>query len=489
MSDSKKSQVKHSGNTADLLSHFREQRHEENRVEVSAVYGACFVYHPEGCDQCSIYLEHLREDIERRPFMYVFTKDEILSGLNDTWPHIREYIQQLDEARATFKRELYDETAINHRLRNENKDLRAQIITLETRLESLQPPSLSERILVPTPTTESPTGSHPLTTPLTQEEEPEGACLPVFLYAVRIPRLLPGVPTGVLVGREERTSRARPEIGGKKIAWEYLAEMMESQCEWLSGLPDTSFNVYDNEGYFLEQDVDVAAWLTKVIGELPRQAVMLHMKDVFGSRTNFDTACIGFDLNLFCAELHRSRWLTETSLPLRIGSQITKGIKGRTQIETVKILEGPEFLKLVLEHCSLSREQIYHQIILYMIWDDEKWPLSSAAIERAAYMALREQEKAPYKGKKPATANRQSKPSVHAPTPAKTGESSRQQLDADLESYGQAREQVLPYDEAPPSGEPDAGEIAPPPGGANITLYDESTMDIDHIVEDIYRDC
>ncbi|KIJ28298.1 hypothetical protein M422DRAFT_270442 [Sphaerobolus stellatus SS14] len=98
-------------------------------------------------------------------------------------------------------------------------------------------------------------------------------------------------------------------------------------------------------------------------------------------------------------------------------------------------------------------------------------------IERATYMALREQEKAPYKGKKPVTANRQSKPSVHAPTPAKTGESSWQRLDADLESYGQAREQVLPYDEAPLSG------------GANSTLYDESTMDIDQIVGDIYRDC
>ncbi|KIJ48442.1 hypothetical protein M422DRAFT_247782 [Sphaerobolus stellatus SS14] len=230
----------------------------------------------------------------------------------------------------------------------------------------------------------------------------------------------------------------------------------------------------DNDGYFLEQDVDVIAWLTKIIGELPRQAVMLCMKDVFGSRTNFDTAFIGFDPNLLCAEMHQTRWLTNASLPLRIGSHITKGIKGKTQIETAKIPEGPEFLKLVLDHCSLSREQIYHQIIPYMIRDDEKRPLSAAAVERASYMALREQEKAPYKGKKPATANRQSKPSVHTPTPAKT------------ESYGQAHEQVLPYDEAPPSGEPEAGEIAPPSGGANSTLYDESTMDVDPELDDIY---
>ncbi|KIJ33673.1 hypothetical protein M422DRAFT_100084, partial [Sphaerobolus stellatus SS14] len=31
---------------------------------------------------------------------------------------------------------------------------------------------------------------------------------------------------------EEATSRPRPEIGGRKINWEYLAEMTESQCEW-----------------------------------------------------------------------------------------------------------------------------------------------------------------------------------------------------------------------------------------------------------------
>ncbi|KIJ43844.1 hypothetical protein M422DRAFT_252755 [Sphaerobolus stellatus SS14] len=207
----------------------------------------------------------------------------------------------------------------------------------------------------------------------------------------------------------------------------------------------------DSDSYFLEEDVDIAAWLTQVIGELPRQAIMLHMKDVFGSHTNFDTAFIGFDPNLLCAEMHRTRWLTDASLPLHIGSQITKGIKGKTQIETAKIPEGPEFLKLVLEHCSLSREQIYYQIIPYMIRDDEKRPLSTAAVERTAYMALCEQEKAPYKGKKPATANKQPKPSVHAPTPVKASESSWQQLDTDLESYGQAHEQVLPYDEAPPS--------------------------------------
>ncbi|KIJ56102.1 hypothetical protein M422DRAFT_239306 [Sphaerobolus stellatus SS14] len=114
-----------------------------------------------------------------------------------------------------------------------------------------------------------------------------------------------------------------------------------------------------------------------------------------------------------------------------------------------------------------------------MIRDDEKQPLSLAAVECATYMALQNQEKASYKGKRPATASRQSKPSVHAPTPAKT----------DLESYDQACEQVLPFDEAPPSDEPESGETAPLSGGATSALHDESTMDINQIMDDIYRDC
>ncbi|KIJ26458.1 hypothetical protein M422DRAFT_272438 [Sphaerobolus stellatus SS14] len=116
-----------------------------------------------------------------------------------------------------------------------------------------------------------------------------------------------------------------------------------------------------------------------------------------------------------------------------------------------------------------------------MIRDDAKHPLSAAGVECTTYMALCNQENAPYKGKSLVTGTSQSKSLVHAPTPAKTGESSQQRLDADLESYGQVREQVLPYDEAPPSNEPESGETAPPSGGATSTLHDESTMDIDQI--------
>ncbi|KIJ56007.1 hypothetical protein M422DRAFT_239188 [Sphaerobolus stellatus SS14] len=320
MPNSQKSQVKRSGNTADLLSQFCKQRaqHKENHVE------------------------------------------------------------QMDESCATFERELYEETAVNHGLHNENEDLRTQIIKLETHIESLQPTSLSECIIAPTPTTESPTGSQALTTPVKAS------------YSTKCAHKLDE--------NEDFLNKVR-KYDSRPDHWSLY--MWTALVGWHQN-PMSVPNVLreDSKGYFLEQDVDVTAWLTKVIGELPRQAIMLHMKGIFGSCTNFETACYGFNLNLFGTEMHRSRWLTNASLPLRIGSQITEGIKAKTQIEP-----------------------IYNQIIPYMIWDDERQSLSVAAVECTAYMALREQEKALYKGKKPVTANRQSKPSVHAPTPAKTGAS------------------------------------------------------------------
>ncbi|KIJ43431.1 hypothetical protein M422DRAFT_253314 [Sphaerobolus stellatus SS14] len=89
-------------------------------------------------------------------------------------------------------------------------------------------------------------------------------------------------------------------------------------------------------------------------------------------------------------------------------------------------------------------------------------------------------------GKRPVTGSLQSWLSLHAPTPVKTGESSHQRLDADLDSYNQVPEPVLPYEEEPPHGEPKTGDIAPPSVGANKTLTDESHMDVDPELDDIY---
>ena len=166
-----------------------------------------------------------------------------------------------------------------------------------------------------------------------------------------------------------------------------------------------------------------------------------------------------------------------------------KGSSAASQeTKTEKLPRGPDFLVLVLKHCALSRVQIYDRIIPYMIRHEEKRPCSRAGSERAAYMHLNQRPPAPYKGKRPVTGSLQSRISAHAPTPVKTGEPSRQRLDADLDDYNQVRDPVLPYEEEPPSGEPAAEDVAPTTAGAHSSLTDENTMDIDHIVEDIYGD-
>ncbi|KIJ30493.1 hypothetical protein M422DRAFT_267914 [Sphaerobolus stellatus SS14] len=177
--------------------------------------------------------------------------------------------------------------------------------------------------------------------------------------------------------------------------------------------------IRDNaDGYFLEEDIDVATWLNKIIADNSRPAFMSRMKAVFGSSLAFKTIFSGFDSNSLKPDFQQLRWITDTSTPVRLGSQIIKGIKGKPQTtESVKIPQGAEFLALLLKHCSLSREQIYQRIIPYMERDEEKRPLSTAAMD----------------------------------------------------------------------GEVETGDNAPPDAGASSTLPDESTMDIDPELDDIYR--
>ncbi|KIJ28838.1 hypothetical protein M422DRAFT_269796 [Sphaerobolus stellatus SS14] len=366
-----------SGNAADLLSRFHDQqaKRDENRIEVGTVFGACFIYHPKGCERCSTYLEHLLADIEQRPAKFSFSKDEILDGLHEAWPHVSSYITDLNEEQVTLENELFQEKADNHQLRDDVDDLKEKIQELEARLLSLQPSTTaSERSLALT----SPADNSPAV------------------------------------------------------------------------------------GYFLKEDIDVVAWLNKIIVDNSQPAFMNCMKIVFGSRLTFEMVFNGFNSNSLKPEYQQMCWITDSSTPIWLGSQITKGTKSKSQTtESVKIPQGSEFLALILKHCSLSREQTYEHIIPYMERDEEKRPMIAAAMERARL-------------------------SAHVPTAVQTGESSQQRLDTDLDSYNQVRELVLPYDEAPPSGTPDVEMDVRAVAGTSSTLHNESTMHVDPELEDLY---
>ncbi|KIJ28092.1 hypothetical protein M422DRAFT_270670 [Sphaerobolus stellatus SS14] len=425
MSDSKESQSKCSRNAAELLPRLREKQaqHDENCIEVGTVYGACFIYHPEGCNKCSGYLEHLLEDISQHPARFSFSRDEILNGVDEAWPHITKYIHDMDALCSTLEKELEVEKADNRQLRSELDDLDEKIQELEARLLSLQP--------------ETPTGDRSVTVASNTD---------ISSSDVASHPLVP---------------EQRPEYWSLYM-WNVLKDWHTNPMSIPNAIRD------NHNGYFLEEDIDVATWISKVAADISHPAFMNQMKAVFGSRVNFEMAFSGFDKNLLTAD-HETT-ISSTS----------------QEIKTEKLPKGPDFLALVLKHCALSRVQIYDQIIPYMSRHEEKRPFSRAGSERAAYTHINHHPPAHYKGKRPVTGLLQSRLSAHAPTPVKTGESSRQRLDEDLDSYNQVQDPVLPYEEEPPSGEPAAGNTEPPAKGVSTTLTNESHMDVDPELDDIY---
>ncbi|KIJ56280.1 hypothetical protein M422DRAFT_239499 [Sphaerobolus stellatus SS14] len=425
MSDSKESQYKRSRNAADLLSRFRKKQaqRDENHVKVGTIYGACFVYHPEGCERCSKYLGHLLEDISQRPSRFSFSRDEILDGIHNVWPHITEYIHDLDVSRSTLEKELDIEKADNHWLHSKIDDLDETIQELEACILSLQPKNPVDDQSIPVAST-------------TNIPASDVGLHPYFQNHVMVPE-------------------KRPDYWSLYM-WNVLKEWHTNPMSIPNALRD------DHDGYFLKEDIDVAAWVSKVALDISRPAFMEQMKAVFGSCDNFDTAFSGFTMNLLKPDHEAIMWITDSSTLLRIGTHIVKGRPPKSQdTKPERLPTGPDFLVLVLEH--------------------SKQPCSCAGSERAAYMHLNQRPLAPHKGKQPVTASLQSWLSAHAPTPVQTGESSHQQLDEDLDNYNQVRDPVLPYEEEPPSGEPEAGDVAPTMADANSSLPDENTMDIDQI--------
>ncbi|KIJ45399.1 hypothetical protein M422DRAFT_251174 [Sphaerobolus stellatus SS14] len=367
MTNSKESQSKRSRNAAELLACFREKQaqRDENRVEVSAVHGACF-----------------------RPARFSFSKDEILDGIHGAWPHISEYIRGLDISRATLEKELDLEKTDNR--------------------QSLQPkPPTGDQSITAASATDIPSSDvspHPLWSPGDRTYSRKGS------------RKLfenPSLQNRVMVPEK------RPDY--------WLLYMWNAVKEWHTN-PMSVPNALrdDTKGYFLKEDIDVATWISKVSADISRPAFMEQMKVVFGSRDNFDMAFSGFATNLLKPDHEATMWITNSSTPLRIGTHIVMGWPPKSQdTKPEKLPTRPDFLAL-------------------------------------------------------------SRISAHALTPVKTGESSRQRLDEDLDSYNQVREPVLPYEEEPPSGEPETGNTVPPSEGAKVTLTDESHMDVDPELDNIY---
>ncbi|KIJ24271.1 hypothetical protein M422DRAFT_274995 [Sphaerobolus stellatus SS14] len=317
-----------------------------------------------------------------RPARFSFARDEILDGIHDAWPHITEYIRDLDVSRSTLEKELDIEKTDNCRLRSELDTLDERIQELEARLESLQPkPTTGDQSITAASTTDissSDVGPHPLSSPGDRN------------YSRKRSRKLfenPSFQNCVMVLEK------RPEYWSLYM-WNAVKEWHTNPMSVPNALRD------DNEGYFLEEDIDVAAWIAKVSADIPRSTFMEQMKVVFGSRDSFDTAFSGFDKNLLGADHQATMWITDSATPLRLGNHIVKGSSSKSQAnKPEKLPRGPDFLVLVLEHCVLTRTQIYGRIIPYMIRHEAKRPCSRAGSERAAYMHLALRPPAPHKGK------------------------------------------------------------------------------------------
>ncbi|KIJ41828.1 hypothetical protein M422DRAFT_255152 [Sphaerobolus stellatus SS14] len=388
------SQASSSSNTAELLSPFRDQqaKHDENRVEVGAVSGACFVYHLKGCDQCSTYVEHLLADIDQHPAKFSFPRDEILDQIHEVWPHVSGYITEINDEHETLENELFQEKVDNHQLRNDLDDLKERIQGLEAQLSSLQSSNtVSEHSMMltsPTDYNSTVSSAHPLASPTK------------VTYSHKRSRKL-----------DENTDFRNHVLKPEEWPDHWSLHMWQALLGWHKNPMSVPNAIRDDpDGYFLEEDSSLAA-----VSILRRYLV----------------------------------------------SQIIKGTKDNTQTTTsVRLSHGAEFLTLLLKHCSLSRAQIYNHIILYMERDEEKRPMSAAGMEQATYMLLHQSAPAPNKGKKLLTGHK---------------------------AYNNQREPILPYSEEPPSGEPDVEMHGPTAVGVRGTLPEESTMNIDPEMEDLYE--
>ncbi|KIJ33404.1 hypothetical protein M422DRAFT_264670 [Sphaerobolus stellatus SS14] len=95
------------------------------------------------------------------------------------------------------------------------------------------------------------------------------------------------------------------------LMWNTLKDWHNNPMSAPSAIKD------DSEGYFLEEDVDVAAWISKVSSDISHPTFMNQMKVLFGSRLNFETTFSGFPSNLLRPNHQASMWITNCSTPFQ----------------------------------------------------------------------------------------------------------------------------------------------------------------------------
>ncbi|KIJ25166.1 hypothetical protein M422DRAFT_273905 [Sphaerobolus stellatus SS14] len=241
--------------------------------------------------------KHLLEDISQHPARFSFSRDEILDGIHKVWPHITEYIRDLDVSRSAHEKELDIEKANNCQLRSKIHDLDETTQELEAHILSLQPknPADDQSILVTSPTDipASDVSPHPLVSPGDRN------------YSHKCSRKLfenPSFQNHVMVPEK------RPDYWSLYM-WNVLKEWHTNPMSVPNALRD------DCDSYFLKEDIDVTAWISKVASDILHPAFMEQMKAVFGSRDNFDTAFSGFTMNLLKLDHEATMWITDSSTP------------------------------------------------------------------------------------------------------------------------------------------------------------------------------
>ncbi|KIJ43266.1 hypothetical protein M422DRAFT_253469 [Sphaerobolus stellatus SS14] len=152
------------------------------------------------------------------------------------WPKLGQYINNIGDERDAAEKELTEEKSTNYRLQEEIDDLLNKIKVMETQITSLQTTQhSSDRSMTVT----SPTDTY--------SSDDSSFRNHVLIYDKQ--------PNHWLLHM-----------------WKMLKDWHTNPMSVLNAIRD------NNEGYILEEDIDVAAWISKISAGIPRITFMNQMK-------------------------------------------------------------------------------------------------------------------------------------------------------------------------------------------------------------------